>query len=144
MKWEEVKNIYPNKFVLLTSLKSHIEDNIKYIDDVVTDSTGKFTFSNMKTGLYLLKADSKKTKDYEYSSGPVLISLPNYNEIDNVFMYDLSVVMKTEAKSLNVNPGNTTNVPNTFDSLYLYILLFGASLIIFIICYICIKKSKKK
>ena len=34
MKWEEVKSIYPNKFVLLTSLKSHIEDNIKYIDDV--------------------------------------------------------------------------------------------------------------
>lgn len=34
MKWEEVKSIYPNKFVSLTSLKSHIEDNIKYIDDV--------------------------------------------------------------------------------------------------------------
>lgn len=126
-------------------LSKYIDNkNIKYIDDVVTDSTGKFTFSNMKTGLYLLKADSKKTKDYEYSSGPVLISLPNYNEIDEVFMYDLSVAMKTEAKSLNVNPGNTTNVPNTFDPLYLYILLFGASLIIFIICYICIKKSKKK
>ena len=34
MKWEEVRNIYPNKFVLLRSLGAHIEDNKKYIDDV--------------------------------------------------------------------------------------------------------------
>lgn len=34
MKWEEVRNIYPNKFVLLRSLEAHIEDNKKCIDDV--------------------------------------------------------------------------------------------------------------
>ena len=34
MKWEEVRNIYPNKFVLLKSLEAHIEDNKKCIDDV--------------------------------------------------------------------------------------------------------------
>ncbi len=123
-------------------LSKYIDNkNIKYIDEAVTDSAGKFTFSNMKTGLYLLKADSKKTKDYEYSSGPVLLSVPNYNEVDEVFMYDLSVVMKTEAKSLNVNPGNTTNVPNTFDPLYIYVSLFVVSLVICIVCYICIKKK---
>lgn len=31
MKWEEVRNIYPNKFVLLRSLEAHIEDNKKCI-----------------------------------------------------------------------------------------------------------------
>ena len=34
MKWEEVRSIYPNKFVLLRSLEDHIEDNKKCIDDV--------------------------------------------------------------------------------------------------------------
>jgi len=34
MKWEEVRNIYPNKFVLLRSLEVHIEDNKKCVDDV--------------------------------------------------------------------------------------------------------------
>lgn len=34
MKWNEVRNIYPNQFVLLTSLQEHIENNKKYIDDV--------------------------------------------------------------------------------------------------------------
>ena len=34
MKWNDVRNIYPNQFVLLTSLKEHIENNKKYIDDV--------------------------------------------------------------------------------------------------------------
>ena len=34
MKWEEVRNIYPNKFVKVQILKSHIEDNVRYIDDM--------------------------------------------------------------------------------------------------------------
>ena len=38
MKWEEVRSIYPNKFVLLRSLEAHIEDNKKCIDDVAVVS----------------------------------------------------------------------------------------------------------
>ncbi len=130
---------------LANELSNYIDkNNIKYVKEATTDSSGKFTFSNLNVGLYLLKTDSKKINDYEYTSGPVLISLPNYNEIDEVFMYDLNVVMKSEAKSLNVNKGSTTNVPNTFDPLYLYISLFIVSLIIFIICYILYKKNNKK
>jgi len=34
MKWSEVREIYPNKFVLLRSLEEHIENNKKCIDDV--------------------------------------------------------------------------------------------------------------
>lgn len=34
MNWEEVRRIYPDKFILLKSLKEHIEDNKKCIDDV--------------------------------------------------------------------------------------------------------------
>ena len=34
MRWNEVKRIYPDKFVLLQVLESHIEGDKKYIDDV--------------------------------------------------------------------------------------------------------------
>jgi len=34
MKWEEVKRVYPNQYVLLTALKYHIDGNKKYIDDM--------------------------------------------------------------------------------------------------------------
>jgi len=34
MKWEEVRKICPNKFVKLQILESHIEGNIRHIDDM--------------------------------------------------------------------------------------------------------------
>ena len=34
MKWEEVRKIYPNQFVKLEILKSHIEENTEIVDDV--------------------------------------------------------------------------------------------------------------
>jgi hypothetical protein len=32
MKWEEVRKIYPNKFVKLQIIESHMDGNIRYID----------------------------------------------------------------------------------------------------------------
>ena len=34
MKWEEVRRIYPNKFVKLQILEFHFEGNIKIIDEM--------------------------------------------------------------------------------------------------------------
>lgn len=34
MKWEEVRNIYPNRFVKIQILNSHIVDNVRYIEDM--------------------------------------------------------------------------------------------------------------
>lgn len=34
MKWEEVRKIYPDQFVLLQVLESHVAGDKKYIDDV--------------------------------------------------------------------------------------------------------------
>ena len=34
MKWDEVKRLYPNQYVVLEELKSYVKDNKKYIDDV--------------------------------------------------------------------------------------------------------------
>lgn len=34
MTWEEVRKSFPNKFVKLQILKSHLENNIRFIDDM--------------------------------------------------------------------------------------------------------------
>ena len=34
MKWEEVRRTYPDKFVKLQILESHMEEDKKYIDDM--------------------------------------------------------------------------------------------------------------
>ncbi len=34
MKWEEVRKIYPDKFVKIQIIKDHIKDNIRYIEDM--------------------------------------------------------------------------------------------------------------
>lgn len=120
------------------------DNNINYIASTKTDNNGQFTFKDLKVGLYLIRVDSKKTKDYEYSSGPLLVSLPNYNEIQDIHMYDLDVFAKTEARSLNVNPGGGVEPPYTADSIYVYIAIFGIALVIFIVTIILILKRKKK
>ncbi len=34
MKWNEVRNIYPNQFVKLEVLKSHIEEDKEFVDEI--------------------------------------------------------------------------------------------------------------
>lgn len=34
MKWEDVRKIFPDRFVKLQVLKSRIENDIRYIDDI--------------------------------------------------------------------------------------------------------------
>jgi len=34
MKWEEVRSLYPNKFVKLEIIESHIVDNKEYVDEI--------------------------------------------------------------------------------------------------------------
>ena len=34
MNWNEVRKIYPDRFVKIQIMKEHIEENIRYIDDM--------------------------------------------------------------------------------------------------------------
>ncbi len=34
MQWQEVRNTYPDQYVLLEILKSHTKDNTQYVDEV--------------------------------------------------------------------------------------------------------------
>lgn len=133
-----------------SNLSKYITDkNISPIKNAKTDSTGQFVFKDLKVGLYLMKLDSKKTKNYEYSSGPVLVSLPTFDEVKNNFIYDLSVFAKTEAKSLNVTPvtpggKDTPDVPYTADTIFIYVGLFGVALVVAVLMILLIKKREKE
>jgi hypothetical protein len=35
MQWQEVRNIYPDQYVLLKILNSRTEDNVQYVDNIV-------------------------------------------------------------------------------------------------------------
>ena len=54
MKWEEVRKIYPNTFVKLQILESHLEGNNKIIDDMaiikVIDDNNSATKELMNCG----------------------------------------------------------------------------------------------
>jgi hypothetical protein len=34
MNWEEVRKIYPDRFVKIKILRTHIENNVRYIEDM--------------------------------------------------------------------------------------------------------------
>jgi hypothetical protein len=34
MQWQEVRNIYPDQYVLIKILNSHTENNVQYVDEV--------------------------------------------------------------------------------------------------------------
>ena len=34
MQWEEVRKLYPNRFVKMQILKSHIENSVRYMDEM--------------------------------------------------------------------------------------------------------------
>ncbi|MFD1676852.1 hypothetical protein [Alicyclobacillus fodiniaquatilis] len=39
MKWSEVRELFPNQFVLVEELASHIEENRLFVDDVAVVRT---------------------------------------------------------------------------------------------------------
>ena len=39
MKWNEVRNSYPNQFVKFEVLKSHIENDYEYVDEIAVIGT---------------------------------------------------------------------------------------------------------
>lgn len=64
MKWNRVRKLHPNQFVLLKEYKSHIEGDKKYIDDVEVISV----FENQKEAITAMIKSSEKIFVYHTSS----------------------------------------------------------------------------
>lgn len=132
---------------LTVKISNQIEQqDIPHTHEQVTNAEGLAEFNSLQTGIYLLKIDTVTNKDYQYKAIPMLISIPLYDEVNKQYKYDLSIIAKTEAKYIGeqVNDGNTTNPPNTVDSIMIYAAVFIISIlcIIGLVCYI--KKINKE
>lgn len=66
MKWQEVRELYPNQFVKFEILESHIEDNKEFVDDIAVIkaiSDGKEArkeFINCKPGQLVYNTKNKE------------------------------------------------------------------------------------
>lgn len=126
-----------------------VDNNVEPLVTGKTDANGRVNFGQLTLGLYLLKVDSVTVNDYKYSSTPSLISLPNYNQMQNYYMYDVNLVTKTEAKFIGIiddgsgKDDNKIESPNTFDPIVIYVAVLIISIIV-LVCSVCYINKKRK
>lgn len=75
MKWEEIRNNYPNQWVKLNIMKSHTQDGKEYIDEMEVIN---IIISDLEAGRELVK--SKENEVVYHTSHEEI-----YLEIRNVF-----------------------------------------------------------
>lgn len=152
---EEFNNITEDIFKLTTTeinaLSVSIDNTITQNEiassyEGITNAEGITQLTSVSTGIYLLKMDTVTNNDYQYKSIPTLISVPLYDEVNNQYKYDLSIVVKTEAKYIGVETGNgdTTEPPNTVDKIIIYVSIFVISLLAIVGLVFYINKVKKE
>ena len=134
---------------LASKVGNYIENNnIEYLKKCTTDNNGKCNFNDLETGLYLVTSSEVIEDNYIYKSAPTFVSIPTYNELDNNYIYDLDVMLKTEMKAINVDTATESKienvVPKTVDNVFIYSLVFGISIVVIVSVVIYIKKLKKK
>ncbi len=144
-KWNDLAAKIVN-YVSDKSIKSDLECDIK--------EGSLCEFNDLDVGLYLITSTVVKSDDYQYSSSPTLISIPNRNGIDSSLIYDIDAFLKVSAKAINVD-NNTTNdpkpidnkpvnVPKTLDDINVYFGLFIVSIVVMVVMVFYIKKFRKK
>jgi len=71
MKWEEVRALYPDKFIKLEIIESHIVDQKEYVDEVavikaISDSKEAMKLlSNLKLGVEMGYINNMTTKEID-------------------------------------------------------------------------------
>ena len=80
MKWEEVRQAYPNQWLKLNILESHIEDDKKIIDDMEVVNT---IVSNSEAGRELGKCRQREAV-YHTSNEKI------YYRIKNIFGFRMA------------------------------------------------------
>lgn len=140
---DNINNLNASEYkALVDKVNKHITDNnINYIKTTNTDSHGLFKFDDLIVGVYLVKIDDKIIDEkYTYSSSPLLISVPTYDEVRLEENYNVLAVLKA-TESIKEE-----EIPKTFDPIVNYIITGVISLIIVvgIVIYFVVKKGSKK
>ncbi len=156
---EDPNNLTTSQWSTLASTLSTFQEKnkIPYDKVEITNQEGKASFENLPLGLYLVKVESTKDENYEYNTSPMLLTIPNFDELKNDYLYDIVMVTKTEGKKIpseiekptddeknkNQNTSNKTDVPYTFDAIFIYIIIATISLLGMIIIIYLITKNRK-
>lgn len=140
---DNINNLNASEYkALVDKVNKHITDNnIDYIKTTNTDSHGLFKFDDLIVGVYLVKIDDKIIDEkYTYSSSPLLISVPTYDEVRLEENYNVLAVLKA-TESIKEE-----EIPKTFDPIVNYIIIGVVSFIIVvgIVIYFVVKKESKK
>jgi len=158
-----MKNLNPSEVEIYIKTLSRVidEKKIKNYATVKTDESGKFSFDEcLAKGLYLVRTVDLKRDNYVYKSLPALLTIPSKSVEDFTDQYSVSINMKSErvldtstddpSKDDN-NQGNNGNnsgsnirIPNTYDSIVIYLALFAISLILLVVLVFYINNRKKK
>ncbi len=143
-------------------LENYIKtNNITYDKNSITSIDGISTFNDLDVGLYLLAFDKKTANNYEYHTSPTLLTIPNYNELNNNYTYDIDMYAKVETTTINTNNDNSNKVennkdnnqtiidkllssPQTGDKIIIYFILLLLSLLGIISVVLYKKRSRKK
>lgn len=136
---------------LALKLSEQVEkNNISSYDVKITDANGKVSFENIPLGLYLIKIEEVARGDYEYLSSPMLITLPNFDEIANDYITEIETATKTEERKIEKMPPPKTPVekpssnPYTNDKIMIYVMEFGISMIVLLFLIYGILRTKRK
>lgn len=144
---QKIENLTTSEWSSLAlKLGEQVEKNsISSYDVKITDNNGKVTFENIPLGLYLVKIEKVTKGDYEYLSSPMLITLPNFDEIANDYITEIEIVTKTEKRKIEKTiPQKTSSNPYTNDTIMIYVIGFviSALAMLFLLYYVLRQKKQ--
>lgn len=86
------------------TLKCYVtSDELDPLSIGVTDSNGQIVWDNLEEGAYLIVGDSYIKDGYEYTSNPVLLSLPTTDQGTGEMEWNLSVQSKDEKNPVSIS-----------------------------------------
>lgn len=123
-----------------------LKNKINSVTNCKTNDNGMCELLNLDVGLYLVTSSEVTKENYQYFSNPTLIAIPNYNEIDYTYVYDIDSFLKVESKALKIDKEEsiTNVVPKTIDTVYTYLIILIISILVVILVSLYIRNSKVK
>ena len=122
-----------------------LENGYEVQNEARTDNNGEYDFDNLSLGLYLIYIDDIEIDKKIYTSIPMIISVPYYNELDDEYIYTITSENKIEVIEVKEEvQNNNVDSPKTYDNVIWYITLFIISLFIIVILIYYIKREKRK
>lgn len=133
-----------NKLNTANELEKAARKLIEFVDtpdrEMMTNDAGMITVRDLKVGVYLLYVIDQA--DYEYID-PVIVSIPTWDDVDEIMLYDISVYPKHSPLPKPETP-DTGVQDSSKQQRALYMLLGSVAMLVAGICMIFSRKRGEK